>query len=209
MESDYTYDDRKDQKYWDTIELWWKGHKDSEYPWHSALGLQWIAKMSIDWDIPSYIIETDFSSPRFWYARKFGFRQEFSSAWYFITLTCIDDGPEKLISAYTKIVQSQMYGIDKYIMCWELTKAGKPHIHLLVHCTKSTPKKRDLQKFNHGYHVDMKRVKGDECVRVIQYMKKQQQDGELINYLKKHSLVGYTDASKIQEEPKTSQSRVG
>lgn len=111
--------------------------------------------------------------------------------YYFITLTSKERKPFDIIQCMNKILFSKIYMIDKYICTWELTKAGMPHMHMLVHVGKSTPKKRDLMKFNGGNFVDMRRVPGPEVVKVVSYMRKADKDVELLKYLSEFGLPKY------------------
>lgn len=192
-------EDVRQQTYWRLIEKWWETHDSEDYPYKTGQGRAYVAMLEREFHKHSFEVENDFIHPRFWGLRKFGQSTMFQASWYFITLTSTIVDPTGLLSAYTKIVNSKMYGIDKFIVAWELTERKLPHVHLLVHVTKGTPKKREIQAFNGGNFVDIKRVKGDECVRVIQYMKKQQKDEELIKFCKENFLTSYIDASKIQE----------
>lgn len=114
--------------------------------------------------------------------------------YYFITLTMKPtDRWQHMFNAMHSILDSKMYKIDKYTCTWELTEVGTPHIHMFIRVTDKTPKKRDLVKFNDGNHVDMKRVPASDSARILQYMKKQDNDPKLINFLRENNLTKYIE----------------
>lgn len=104
--------------------------------------------------------------------------------WYFITLTDIKEDPKDLIISIKKIINSKLINVIKYLYCFELTKDGIPHIHMVMKTDKYV-KARDILNMNNGKRIDISLVKS--LINVINYICKEEED-VMKDYLIKYNI---------------------
>lgn len=117
---------------------------------------------------------------------------------YFITITDRDGDYGHVYDCLRKIVESKAIRPWNWLACWELTKEGRPHIHLLID-TDNYVKTRDLVKWNNGQIVNVQKVKNLQST--VDYIMKND-DVRIVNYLKENKLSQfmYKNAPEISEE---------
>lgn len=105
---------------------------------------------------------------------------------YFLTLTLDSEhGFEDLMNGFKKIVNSDMFGVQKYIRCIELTKKGTPHIHAMLHVKYYMEKAKVLKLYKSGF-VHLEKVKS--IIKVNQYINKCKEDPDTNLYLENQDI---------------------
>lgn len=116
-----------------------------------------------------------------------------------VTLTTDIDEPHALIAAADKIIKSNMFDIRHYWYAVELTKAGLPHIHMLI---GSHAKRFDASKIKSFWK------KRYECVKPIdktgdayyKYLFKEINNPIVIDYCIKHGIAQTKSSEETVEE---------
>lgn len=104
---------------------------------------------------------------------------------YELTLTTTDPDPSVLIRNFLKVVNSAMFAVKGYIYCVELTKAGLPHIHAMLFCTRKYIDSSKIKKL-YGYRYSCSRVKNAR--HYYDYIGKEKENPEVQAYCDAHHI---------------------
>lgn len=104
---------------------------------------------------------------------------------YELTLT-IPDNNEKdyMINQFQVIVKSQMIKVADWVMAFELTKAGVLHLHSMLITTKPIQPSRIKKLYKYVFHLS----KVGSMQNYLNYIQKEKDNVELLNYLKSINL---------------------
>lgn len=103
---------------------------------------------------------------------------------YFITLTAGPPKPNIYMKAIGRIIRQKRLKIVDGFGVIELTKDKRPHAHIYIECTRYVCKS-DITRIWKESFIDIKNVKTDNGIK--KYMHKDENNEELIQFLKKHS----------------------
>lgn len=129
--------------------------------------------------------------------KKFPPKETKSVNYYEITLTTVDDEPQKIIEKMHKILTSKMLPkIDRWEACLELTAQGKPHLHILAETEGRILPSRIKKIYKERFTCT--KVRNLEAFR--KYIKKEEQNEAVINYCLNKKCDQFYSSEKCQEE---------
>lgn len=104
---------------------------------------------------------------------------------YFVTLTTDEKDPVQLEKDRIKIIDRLQP--TEYYCYYELTKAGRPHVHMLLTMDKYV-RARDIKRCTKKF-VDIKRIKSPQYLKNVKnYIKKDANTPEIREYMEKYNL---------------------
>jgi len=112
---------------------------------------------------------------------------------YELTLTTNVDDPYELRTALAKIVKSKMNGIVFWKACFELTKAGMPHIHAILYSSKKYLDATKIKQF-FTKRYELKRVRSEQAF--LTYIIKEKNNNVVINYCLQKGIPQIWDGSE-------------
>lgn len=126
---------------------------------------------------------------------------EWNGLKYFITITTKligRDALKNVTDIMNAILQSKMIDVQKYIYCWELTKRGNPHIHLVIFSGKCRPSDVRFNKIRvNGEFICEPSVKielisdnkaNHHINDFVGYVTKSSHDQQIIKYCEKNNI---------------------
>lgn len=97
---------------------------------------------------------------------------------YELTLTTPDYSIDPLLTAMVKITTSKMFSIYDWTASVELTKEGRPHIHMYIISEKKILPSRIKKLFSNMFHLSLVRNSN----QYLAYIEKEKDNLEVINY---------------------------
>lgn len=106
---------------------------------------------------------------------------------YELTLTTTKNDPQELLVYLTKITASRMFSVLGYKACFELTKAGLPHIHVMLWSGKDYLNVAHIrEKIKFPYRFELKRVRLQQ--NFYNYIHKELGNKEVEAYCNNHNI---------------------